>query len=230
MTDSKLSESDARRTIRSIDPNLESQFACVVSILNRYPSLRPTLRGRTKADTSNSEYLSGLAKQFSASREPRAPQAPQTIPDSVVGTILAGYYDIPSNTLNQIAHTHSLSMAAENLVGDLLERYIADALEPIGWTWCSGSVVRSVDFIGPVRPNLPQILLQVKNRDNSENSSSSAVRDGTDIQKWFRSFSRRPATNWGAFPDVSARSKLSETGFNSYVRVRMLQIRPKDKP
>lgn len=48
--------------------------------------------------------------------------------------------------------------------------------------------------------------VQVKNRDNTENSSSSAIRQGTTIEKWFRTYSkpsrkRATNTNWENFPE-----------------------------
>jgi hypothetical protein len=221
----KLPEATARAAIRAVNPNLETQFLVIVRLLDTAPNLRPTPRGKNSGGLTAAEYLNGLANQFVGARSPRAPQKPQTIPDSVVGTILNGFYGIEQKSLPTIAETHLLSMAAENVVGELLERYIAQVLEPKGWVWCSGSVVRSVDFILPSSSSAPPLLLQIKNRDNSENSSSSAIRDGTSIEKWFRSFSKRPCTNWGAFPNDSARTLLSESEFNSYVRSYMYNLK-----
>ncbi len=117
-------------------------------------------------------------------------------------------------------------MGAENLVGDLLERYLASVLEPRGWVWCSGSVVKAVDFLRPpTRPGAAPLLLQVKNRDNSENSSSSRVRDGTDIEKWFRTYSRTGDTNWPAFPDPTARPYLNEPAFQQFVATYLRDLR-----
>jgi hypothetical protein len=227
MTTSSFPEATARTAIRAVNPSLETQFLHVVRLLNASSSLRPTPRGKSAASLTVPEYLSLLANQFASARSPRAPQKPQTIPDSVVGTILNGFYGIEPASLPTIAETHLLSMAAENVVGELLERYIAQVLEPHGWVWCSGSVVRSVDFIFPSSSSAPPFLLQIKNRDNSENSSSSAIRDGTSIEKWFRSFSKKPATNWGAFPNDAARGLLSESGFNTFVRNYMHSLRPR---
>jgi hypothetical protein len=106
-------------------------------------------------------------------------------------------------------------MAAENMVGELLERYIDSVLSKHGWVWCCGALVKHVDFIK--KEDNGYRLLQIKNRDNSENSSSKAIRDGTTIEHWFRTFSRTGRTNWEAFPDKSLKSHLSEVGFVSYV-------------
>ena len=104
-------------------------------------------------------------------------------------------------------------MASENIVGDILERYIASIIEPKGWIWCAGSIIKSVDFIR--KNNDKWELLQIKNRDNSENSSSKAIRDGTSIKHWFRTFSRKKQTNWENFPDPTV--TLSEAGFRRFL-------------
>lgn len=80
-------------------------------------------------------------------------------------------------------------MAAENMVGYLLELYISTALEEHGWIWCAGDFVRAVDFIKR-NSNGQWEAVQIKNRDNTENSSSSAIRNGKEIKKWFRSYSK----------------------------------------
>jgi hypothetical protein len=82
---------------------------------------------------------------------------------------------------------HNLFMSAENIQGNLLEEYISKNIAPYGWIWCKGNVLRSVDFC----TNDGSVLLQIKNKSNSENSSSSAIRIGTAIQKWYRLGTRR---------------------------------------
>ncbi|MFR4236189.1 MAG: SinI family restriction endonuclease, partial [Alistipes onderdonkii] len=87
---------------------------------------------------------------------------------------------------------HSLLMTIENNIGELLEEYLAVKLSPLGWYCCWGSTIDAVDFC-----KADGSLLQIKTSDNSENSSSSRVRQGTPIEKWFRRFSRRPGVyNW----------------------------------
>jgi hypothetical protein len=82
--------------------------------------------------------------------------------------------------------SHSLFMSAENVLGSLLEEYIDSVIHDHGWIWCEGSTLRAVDFCSADG----SALLQVKNKFNSENSSSSKVRVGTPIQKWYRLASR----------------------------------------
>ena len=149
-----------------------------------------------------------------------------TVPDEMVSVVLHAFFDTPAADLARIQREHLLSMGAENLIGDLLERYLASVMEPRGWIWCSGSMVRAVDFVRPPEAaGQGWRLLQVKNRDNSENSSSSAIRSGTEIEKWFRTFSKKAGANWAAFPDTTLRPHLSEEGFETFVRQYLARLR-----
>lgn len=145
------------------------------------------------------------------------PKKPKTTPDEAVSIILRDYYDIPTQHLDRIKKEHQLSMSAENIVGELLEDYIRHTSNSVsaGWVRAHGDVVKSVDFIKKVGDDWE--LLQIKNRDNSENSSSQSVRDGTIIKKWFRTFSKTGNTNWDNFPDTVMGSALSEAGFQKHI-------------
>ncbi len=78
--------------------------------------------------------------------------------------------------------THNLFMSAENIQGNLLEEYIASKARPYGFLWCDGNVMRAIDFCNTDG----SLFLQVKNKSNTENSSSSNIREGTNIKKWYR--------------------------------------------
>ncbi|VEP18279.1 Type-2 restriction enzyme Eco47I (fragment) [Hyella patelloides LEGE 07179] len=71
------------------------------------------------------------------------------------------------------------------------------------------------------------MALQIKNRDNTENSSSSAISNGTQIEKWFRSFSKKGGTNWNNLPELMQSYNLSEAGFIAFVKT-YLQAEKKD--
>lgn len=77
---------------------------------------------------------------------------------------------------------HNLFMSAENVQGNLLEEYISVSTRPYGWIWCAGNTLRAIDFCS----SDGAVLLQVKNKSNTENSSSSNIRHGTTILKWYR--------------------------------------------
>lgn len=196
---------------------LSARLEVIANFLIANPELAPKVK-RGEAFGSQ-EYWERLATKFVNGRNPRAPLEPSTVPDPMVGIILQEYFGLDAKALGNIVREHSLSMAAENIVGDLLERYIASELEKYGWIWCSGEVVKKVDFLAVSRRDTSKVIpVQIKNRDNSENSSSSSVRDGTEIVKWFRTFSRTGATNWDAFPERVDEVALSEKDFNTFAR------------
>jgi hypothetical protein len=216
----------ARDEMTRVNRSLVGPFEHVVNLLVSNPELAPALRGRGAPEVGTTAYVRRLVLAFAEGRDPRAPQPPTTVPDVMVSVILRSYFDMSAPDAERTQREHQLAMGAENLVGDLLERYLASVLEPRGWVWCSGSVVKSVDFVRPpTRPGDVWRLVQVKNRDNSENSSSSRVRDGNDIEKWFRTFSRTGDTNWPAFPEPSARSCLNEAAFQQFVATYLRDLR-----
>jgi hypothetical protein len=134
----------------------------------------------------------------------------------MVQIVLQIAFDMAPIDTERIEREHQLAMSAENCIGALLERYLDSVLRPKGWHWCCGNHVKAVDFV--YNKNGTWLMLQIKNRDNSENSSSSSVRTGTTIEKWFRSKSRTGGTNWSSLPALMQGYELSEDGFIDYVR------------
>ena len=177
------------------------------------PSLK-TLLGLTKLAE---RYVGGYVKSD-------FPAVPGTVPDEMVGAVLRAAYGYSEDECDQIKIQHQDSMCAENCIGSLLERYLDSRLRDYNWGWCCGDFVKAIDFIYPVDGctddngrAVKWRALQIKNRDNSENSSSSAIRNGTRIEKWFRGFSKKGGTNWAALPDTMQGKGLSEEGFREFV-------------
>ena len=157
-----------------------------------------------------------LARKYIAGyRQSVFPNIPGTRADELVSLVMRVAYGYSSKATERLKLEHLHSMIAEKCVGELLERYIETKLRTAGWHWCCGNFVRAVDFIRPLADGLWQVL-QIKNRDNSENSSSSAIRHGTEIEKWFRFFSRTGETNWEALPEFMRGYGLSESGFAEF--------------
>ena len=211
----------AKRVMKDIEPDLSAKFGKIVTFLATHPDKDWSLGIEVGTDN----FIQKQAEAFAKGRIPICPTRPATTPDEMVSIILVSFFDVAEEDTDRIKEEHLLSMRAENLVGDLLERYLASVLEPAGWIWCSGAVVGAVDFIKPPsRKNSEWKLLQIKNRDNSENSSSSKVRVGKDIDIWFRTFSKPPKRKskkkggWDKFPDEAQRKNLSEDGFRSFVK------------
>ncbi len=168
-----------------------------------------------KGAATNPQLMDKIKQRFLRGREAKHPEVPKTLTDEAVLDVMRNYFSCQYPP-EQVVDIHKKAMASENIVGDILERYIAHVLEPQGWVWASGSILRAIDFIYQ-NGHGKWILLQVKNRDNSENSSSSAIREGTNIKKWFRSFSRKQDTNWPAFPVPEFADLLSEEDFRTYL-------------
>ncbi len=179
---------------------------------------RISWRGKSIPSVNTQAGLEILAERyFSSYRKSDFPAAPGTVPDEMVSIVMQEAYGYSVEQCEEIKIEHQHSMCAENCVGALLERYLDSVLRPHGWHWCRGDFVKAIDF---VRKNNDGtwLALQIKNRDNSENSSSSAIRNGTPIQKWFRSFSKSGATNWEHLPELMRGYTLNEDGFIAFAR------------
>lgn len=195
---------------------LADKFSIIIKYLEENPGAASKLRSRG-VEIGSEEYIHLAALQFVGSRKKLRPTTPSTIPDEMVSFILHHWFGIPEDQLQRIKAEHQLSMGAENMVGDLLERYLAEGLEPAGWVWISGSLITGADFLLPLEGGKWNIL-QVKNRSNSENSSSSHIRVGTEIDKWHRTDSKKPGARWEKFPHVISRVNFSEEGFKQFAQ------------
>ena len=111
-------------------------------------------------------------------------------------------------------------MDTENRFGYYLEEFIYSKIKSQNWIWCTGSILRSIDFIKEDTENNkdPWIMLQIKNSDNSENSSSNKIRKGTNIKKWFRRFSKKNETNWEKLIEITSNQELTEENFLIFLK------------
>ncbi len=214
----------AKKAMNSVDPTLSEKFSIIIRFLSDNPATASALKGKGQPMVGTEEYITASATNFKKGRDPRTPLPPSTIPDEMVSIILNKYFEVPFEELQKAEEWHRLSMGAENIVGDLLERYIAEVIEVHGWVWCSGSMVKAVDFVY-FNSKTGWESLQVKNRDNTENYSSAAIRNGTPIQKWHRSFSKKRGANWDKFPSRGGKGNLSEEGFKFYVEKYLSVLR-----
>lgn len=98
--------------------------------------------------------------------------------DPAIQTIVQIAMNADETFAARMAAYHNLFMSAENIQGNLLEEYISVSTRPYGWIWCNGNVLRAIDFCS----SDGAVLLQIKNKSNTENSSSSAIRTGTTIE------------------------------------------------
>lgn len=144
----------------------------------------------------------------------RTSNPPGTVADPIIEEIVGSRISrLSAKDLNKITYAHRLSMSAENILGLLLEEYLAVNLQDYDWFCAWGETVKSVDFV-----HKDGRLLQIKNRSNSENSSSSTVRQGTKIEKWFRIKADRIEYMWNGLNEICGTTHLSESSFTSFVR------------
>lgn len=180
-----------------------------------FPELCPTFRGRFMSHEATVEkWVHQYHKGYTSRISQRVSSPIGTIPDPMVDTIIQERLPHLSNQLIQkIRLGHRLSMSGENILGLLLEEYLATHLTPLNWHCAWGETLRSVDFC-----HASGRLLQVKNKSNSENSSSSRVREGTTIEKWHRMDATRGTFEWAKLSTLCGSSDLSEDGFEAFVR------------
>lgn len=213
------------------DEELVDDFANIICFLEDNPGLAPSFRGKRAPEFGSTEYVVRLADRYISGLEPSPLISPGTVPDPALAVVMIHGYGFDSSDIDDLVEGHRWAMVAENVVGELLERYIYSKLDARDWIWCAGEVVRSVDFIRVSDdPDERWESLQIKNRDNSENSSSSAVRKGTSIAKWFRTVSRTGETRWSNFPVRADGSALSERDFQEYIIEYMEGLPPSYRP
>ncbi len=147
----------------------------------------------------------------------RTSNIPGTVADPAIEEIIGARLDsLKKDDLNQITYAHRLAMSAENILGLILEEYLFENLKESGWHCAWGETVKSVDLV-----HKDGKLLQIKNRSNSENSSSSAVRQGTEIEKWYRIKADRIEYMWPSLNTICNTTHLSEKNFVKFVHSTM---------
>lgn len=188
-------------TSTELDDNLKDRIYKLLYFLNQFPKL--LTNGETNENINTEEYFVNLLTKYRDGRKKPSLKIKknlvigETIPDQMVRLILQKSEKCDIKKIDEYIDGHNLAMSAENLLGNLLERYIASVIED-GWIWCPSQTIFATDFIKYSPDSDEQwICLQVKNADNSENSSSSKIRQQfkqkgyeDSIRIWFRSRSR----------------------------------------
>lgn len=197
-----------------------SGFKHIFRVCVQYPVLSPNLQGTTQEATLKKwvcKYKNASDSRISR----RISNLPGTIADPIIDTIInIRFPNLTDKSLTKIMFAHRLSMSAENILGLLLEEFLAEELLRFNWHCAWGESIRSVDFCSEELE-----LLQIKNRSNSENSSSSRVRIGTSIAKWFRVNATNGAYMWDSLNQRFGVNTFSEKAFISFVK-RVLQNNP----
>ncbi len=226
--DDIISTSSSEESFLQIFQNIFSQQAqpfleahhTILTACYRNPGLSPTLKSHTPEVLAQS-WLRRYCDSYENRISRRISQPLGTVADPVVTTIInARLTGLTEEHLERIKYAHRLSMSAENIQGLLLEEFLAEQLVEYGWYCCWGESIRHVDFC-----NVDGSLLQVKNRSNSENSSSSRVRINQPIEKWFRVDARTGLYRWSYFNEKYDTDRFSEENFVVFVQ-RVLTSNP----
>lgn len=170
-------------------------------------------------------WVDGYAKAHRNPPSGRTASPKSSCSDLAIKEIVRVATQISERDATDMETHHTLFMSAENCQGGLLEEYIDTVIAPLGWIWCKGNTLRSVDFC----TTDGGYLLQVKNKSNTENSSSSAIRAGTTIEKWYRLGTRTmhgekvPDYRWGDLNAIIRKktgqcANLSEDGYIAFIR------------
>ena len=205
------------------DVDLVASFSCVYEYLLDHPD-QLSSRKHSTGDITSASVVADLASTYATAYvSPVFPKPPKTVPDPLVSEVLSIVFGYSSGECEHIKSTHQHSMAAENCVGDLLERYLASVLSMHGWVYCAGEFVKAIDFIKRSKTDNSWIALQIKNRNNSENSSSKAIRKGTNILHWYRTIAQSGKTRWDKMPSAMQDCGLSERGFVLFTRAHLAE-------
>lgn len=207
LANSGMSEKELRKLYTEIKTDMGIKNKDLDAIFRVAMSNRKRLFPNQKKN-SEKECLKSWIKKFIQSRvtppSSRIGGTKKTCSDPALAKIVKTAFELDDDEIEKMEKAHNLFMSAENIQGELLEEYIAKNVKDSGWIWCSGNVLRAVDFC----KRDGSALLQVKNKNNTENSSSSAIRNGTEIEKWYRLKTKkekkksRPSYEWEKLNDI----------------------------
>lgn len=216
-------------------PNLDKLIAMFNYALNNNSDLFPKIKLSQKLATNElsyaycqhwiDKYLQAEQKDTNINLKLTGEQ------DPAMAALIKSALKIDDSTLEKYLTGFFVCKSAVDLNGSILEDYLASVLEPIGWYRCNGAIYRAVDFCYLHQQQV--ILLQIKNKYNTENSSSSAIRNGTKIIKWNRlnkpcasDRNQQPKPNWSALQAIVdnkiAEPLLTEEKYLNYINQRAM--------
>ena len=205
--------SDIKNCFLNLDLEFTLEKENIFKILLSKSYLVPNIRGNIN---SLRDYILKWDIKYKKGYENRPSKKTSikssTIPDRAVKYIFGLLVNGDETLLSDAEMHHSKFMKIENLVGSLIEEYLSEKLKYKNWYCAWGESIKSVDFY-----SVNGDLLQVKTSDNLENSSSSKVREGTQIKKWFRRYSKKDDVyNWEQLEEITGVKNLNENDFRKF--------------
>lgn len=176
---------------------------------------------KKKYSYASTEHETVLKKKLIKGRK-KIFKKPKTFPDLAVYEFLKENKDYSDEIIQNVIQYHYDAMGAENILGHFLEEFINENKEDDSWIWCSGSVVDKIDFIQKVENENKETswrALQIKASSNTENSSSSEVRENTEILFWCRrNATKKNSQNWDKLQEFINNKNLNEENFLEFLR------------
>ena len=210
--------------------DIEQEFQIILEFARDKPNslvrLNKTLLSYTdnqkkKFSYNSIEHEAELRKKLIGGRK-KTFKKPKTFPDLAVYEFLKENKDYSDEIIQNVIQYHYDAMGAENILGHFLEEFINENKEDDSWIWCSGSVVDKIDFIQKVENENEETswrALQIKASSNTENSSSSEVRENTEILFWCRrNATKKNSQNWGKLQEFISNENLNEENFLEFLR------------
>ena len=159
----------------------------IFKIILKYTDIAPTYNLSENKSTFN-DYIKRWIKSYTEACKniPSKHEAKEKMAcsDPAIKAILQNAMSYCDDEVCKLECYHNLFMSAENIQGELLEEFIANNIEPLGWIWCKGTTLKSIDFCKADG----SAFLQIKNKYNTENSSSKKIRNGLSVkvEAWYR--------------------------------------------
>lgn len=192
--------------------DLDKIFEIAINNPDRFPGIN--LPGNQTPATYIERWVKGYYDAFNNPPSLRTANPKSSCSDPAIKVIVKMTQGLTEEKATSGETNHNLFMSAENIQGNLLEEYIASQVRKYGFLWCDGNVLRAIDFCN----STGSFFLQIKNKSNTENSSSSNIREGTTIEKWYRLGTRTrngvkyPDYKWATLNDMI--NEYKTMGFN----------------
>ena len=212
--------------------DIEQEFQIILEFARDKPNslvrLNKTLLSYTdnqkkKFSYNSIEHEAELRKKLISGRK-KTFKKPKTFPDLAVYEFLKENKNYSDEIIQNVIQYHYDAMGAENILGHFLEEFINENKEDDSWIWCSGSVIDKIDFIQKVESENKEVswrALQVKASSNTENSSSSEVRENTEILFWCRrNATKKNSQNWDKLQEFINNKNLNEENFLEFLRTK----------
>ena len=220
------------KSIQNVDMsffyNLDKIFSIMLENRDRFP--RVVVSGENNPQLYLTRLVKGYCDAMNCLPSQRIASPKTSCTDPAIRIIVQHTQRCSDEVAANGEYIHNLFMSAENVQGNLLEEYIARNVRPYGFLWCNGNIMRAVDFCD----TFGRVFLQIKNKNNTENSSSSNIREGTTIKKWYRLGTRteagfkKPVFKWMDLNDIINSNKtegftsrpcyMNEEDYNKFLR------------